>query len=77
MTPFMIWMAKTCKGDAFALNLLVTHATDVAVSAAVVVAAEEEEAAVVAADLVETRPDQGPTTDWSWRTCLLAHLGRI
>jgi len=79
MMPLMILMERICKEAEFVLNLPVTHV--IAAEAVVVVAA----AAVAAADSEEemeavpvaTHPDPEPTTDWSWKICLLVHLGRI
>ena len=85
MMPPMILMERTCKEAEFVLNLPVTLV--IAVEAVVVAAAVADSAEVVvaaAADLEEemeavpvaTHPDQEPTTDWSWKICLLVHLGR-
>ena len=77
MTLSMTWMERTCKADASALSLHVIHVTAAVDALAVVV---EAAAAVVvaaeAADPVATLLAQGPTTDWWWRTCLLAPRGR-
>ena len=85
----MILMERICKEAEFVLNLPVTLV--IAVEAVVVVAAavaDLAEVVVVAAAAeadseeemeavpVATHPDQEPTTDWSWKICLLVHLGR-
>jgi len=71
--------------------VIAVEAAAVVVVAAVVADSAEEEvvvveaAAVAAADSEEemeavpvaTHPDPEPTTDWSWKICLLVHLGRI
>jgi len=88
MMPPMILMERICKEAEFVLNLPVTHV--IAAGAVVVVAAavaDSEEAVVAAAAAdsedemeavpVVTHPDPEPTTDWSWKICLLVHLGRI
>ena len=85
----MILMERICKEAEFVLNLPVTLV--IAVEAVVVVAAAVADsaevvgvAAAAAADSEEemeavpvaTHPAQEPTTDWSWKICLLVHLGR-
>jgi len=76
MMPPMILMERICKEAEFVLNLPVTLviAVEVVVVAAAAVADSEEEMEAVP---VATHPDQEPTTDWSWKICLLVHLGRI
>ena len=86
MMPLMILMERICKEAEFVLNLPVTHV--IAAEAVVVAAAVADSAEVVVAaaeaDLedemeavpVATHLDPEPTTDWSWKICLLVHLGR-
>lgn len=87
MMPPMILMERICKEAEFVLNLPVTLviaveavvvvAAAVADSAEVVVAAAADSEEEMEAVPVATHPDQEPTTDWSWKICLLVHLGRI
>jgi len=70
MMPPMILMERICKEAEFVLNLPVT----LVIAVAAVAADSEEEMEAVP---VATHPDQEPTTDWSWKICLLVHLGRI
>ena len=84
----MILMERICKEAEFVLNLPVTHviAAEAVVVAAAAAVADSAEVVVVAAaaDLedemeavpVATHLDPEPTTDWSWKICLLVHLGR-
>ena len=87
MMPPMILMERICKEAEFVLNLPVTHviaAEAVVVAAAAVADSAEVVVVAAAADLedemeavpVATHLDPEPTTDWSWRICLLVHLGR-
>jgi hypothetical protein len=91
MMPPMILMERICKEAEFVLNLPVTHviaAGAVVVVAAAAVADSAEEVVVAAAAVeadseeemeavpVATHLDPEPTTDWSWKICLLVHLGR-
>ena len=90
MMPPMILMERICKEAEFVLNLPVTRviAAGAVVVAAAAVVADSAEAVVVAAEEeadseeemeavpVATHLDPEPTTDWSWKICLLVHLGR-
>ena len=76
MTLSMTWMERTCKADASALSWHVIHVTAVVAALAAVVVEAAAGVAAEAADPVATLLAQGPTTDWWWRTCLLAPRGR-